>query len=127
MKYGEAFPSKYLSAADLGGREVKLVIARYEIEEIGRDKQEKPVIYFTKAKKGMVLNKTNAKQIAHAYGDEMDAWEDKEIILFSMMVQFADDLVEAIRVKIPKSAVAPKAAPQTHDELSPPLDDDIPF
>lgn len=130
MKISNAFPSKYLSAGDLNGREIKLVIGRIEIEKIGRDNDEKPVIYFTKARKGLVLNKTNAKVIAGAYGDDTDQWEDREIILFSMMVQFGDEMVDSIRVKIPKAAVAPKPAPQSHDELDPPpadLNDEIPF
>lgn len=127
MKITEAFPSKYLSAADLHDREVKLVIARIEMEKIGRENDEKPVIYFTKAKKGLVCNKTNGKTIAAAYGDDTDQWEDREIVLFTMMVQFGDEMVDSIRVKIPKTASAPKPAPQTHDELNPPLDDDIPF
>ena len=128
MKITEAFPSKYLSAPDLHQRDVKVVIARIEMEKIGRENDEKPVLYFTKSKKGLVLNKTNGKTIAAAYGDDTDQWEDREIILFSMMVQFGDEMVDSIRVKIPKPAVQPKPAPQAHSELDPPpLDDDIPF
>ncbi len=93
------------------------------------DDDKKPVVYFTKARKGLVMNRTNAKVIAAAYGQDTDQWEDKEVILFPMMVQFRDDMVESIRVKIPKPAAAPKPAPQSHDELNPPdgMDDDIPF
>ncbi len=128
MKVGELYPSKYLKAADLQDREIKMVIARIELEVIGDD-DKKPVVYFTKARKGLVMNRTNAKVIAAAYGQDTDQWEDKEVILFPMMVQFRDDMVESIRVKIPKPAAAPKPAPQSHDELNPPdgMDDDIPF
>jgi hypothetical protein len=128
MKITEAFPSKYLSAPDLHNRDVKVVIARIEMEKIGRENDEKPVLYFTKSKKGLVLNKTNGKTIAAAYGDDTDQWEDREIILFSMMVQFGDEMVDSIRVKIPKPAPAAKPVQQTHSEVDPPpLDDDIPF
>ncbi len=129
MKISAAYPSKYLKAADLQDREHKMVVAKVELEPIGDD-DHKPVVYFTKAKKGLVCNKTNAKAIAAAYGDDTDEWTGKEIVLFPMMVQFRDDMVESIRVKIPKAAVAPKPTPQTHDELDPPprdLDDEIPF
>ena len=136
MKLSEAFPSKYLSAPDIGDREIRLVIGRIEIEKIGRDNDEKPVVYFTKAKKGLVLNKTNGKMIAGAYGEEMDQWEDKEVILFTMMVQFGDEMVDSIRVKIPKMAAPAKPAPTRAvaaqpdpmpDNYDPADDDEIPF
>lgn len=133
MKISAAFPSKYLKAADLNDREIKLVMLTVELEAIGDD-DKKPVVYFTKAKKGLVLNKTNSKAIAAAYGDDTDEWAGKEIILFPMMVQFRDEMVESIRVKLPKAAAAaPKAAAPTaqHTEIDPPLtdemNDDIPF
>lgn len=128
MKVDALFPSKYLKAADLNDREVKLVILTVELEAIGDD-DKKPVVYFTKAKKGLVCNKTNAKVIAGAYGNDTDEWPGKEIVLFPMMVQFQSDMVESIRVKIPKAAPAPKSAPQTHDELDPPphADEEVPF
>lgn len=131
MDIDAAFPSKYLKAADLQGRNVTLVIERVEVEEIGfgRDKDHKPVLYFEKAKKGLVLNVTNKNKIKEAYGKDTDEWTGKPLVLFSAMVDFAGDTVESIRVKAPTPAKAPKPAPQSHDEMNPPdqLDDDIPF
>jgi hypothetical protein len=109
MNIDQAFPSKYLSSEDLEGREIRVTIARVEIEEVGRDRDKKPILYFTKAKKGMVLNKTNAKMIKAAYGNNTDEWEDREIIIFSMKVQFGDEIVDGIRVKIPTQRAAPPA------------------
>ncbi len=131
MKISAAFPSKYLKAADLQDREIKLVIAKVELEAIGDD-DRKPAVYFTKAKKALICNKTNAKAIAAAYGDDTDDWTGKQIILFPMMVQFRDEMVESIRVKIPKPVAAPQVpVQQHHTELDPPpfddLVDDIPF
>lgn len=123
MKMSQAFPSKYLKAADLQDRNVKLVMNRVELEDVGGD-DRKPVLYFEKAVKGLVLNKTNAKVIVSAYGDNTDGWEGKELILFPAMVDFRGDQVEAIRVKIPKNNAPP---PPVHDEVSGHLDDDIPF
>ena len=132
MKISAAFPSKYIKAADLNDKPMTLIIGRVDLEKVGMgDTDPKPVVYFTKAKKGMVLNKTNSKVISMAYGDDTDDWEGKTVTLFPAMVDFAGDTVEAIRVRIPKPAVAPKPAPQSHDELDPPhhgdMDDDIPF
>ena len=95
------------------------------------DDGEKPVLYFTKAKKGLVLNKTNSKVIIQAYGDDTDGWEGQPLILFPAMVDMRGDTVEAIRVRAPKPAAAATrvAAPIKHDGLNPldPMDDEIPF
>ena len=127
MKVTEAFPSKYLSSEDLQGREIRLVIARVDMEEVGRDREKKPILYFTKAKKGMVLNKTNAKMISAAYGDETDQWEDREIIIFSMKVQFGDEIVDGIRVRIPKATAAPKKPAPAPAQEDPMPDQTAPF
>ena len=127
------FPSKYLKAADLEDREHKLVMLHIHKETVGDD--DKPVLYFTKAKKGVVLNKTNAKAIASAYGYDTDNWPGKEVILYPAMVQFRDEMVESIRIKVPKAAPKPKPAPKSQEELEPAqsenpgndMDDEIPF
>ena len=119
MDIDQAFPSKYLSSDDLDGREVRLTIARVEVEEVGRNKDRKPILYFTKAKKGMVLNKTNAKTIAAAYGKNTDQWEDREIVIFSMKVQFGDEIVDGIRVRIPTLRAAKPPIPNP-GQIGPP-------
>ena len=130
MKISAAYPSKYLKAADLQDKHVNLIMKMVELENLGDGEEKKPVLYFTNARKGLCLNKTNARVIAAAYGDNTDDWENKPIIIFSTIVDFRGDQVEAIRVKIPKAAAAPKPAPRTHDELDPPQTsefEDIPF
>ena len=99
MKIGEAFPSKYLKAADLQGRDVPVRIARVDMEDIG-DEDHKPVVYFEGKARGLVLNKTNANTIATMYGDDTDAWAGKTITLITAQVDFQGKSVEAIRVKI---------------------------
>jgi hypothetical protein len=99
MKMSEEFPSKYLKAADLGGREVKVIMANVEREKIGDD--TKPVLYFKGKEKGVVLNKTNGNTIADAYGDESEDWFDQPLILFSVMVDFQGKVGPAIRCRVP--------------------------
>ena len=136
MKIGNCFPSKYLKAADLQDKPIKLIMSRVELETIGQgDDDKKPVLYFTKAKKGLCLNKTNSKVIATAYGDDTDLWDGQEIVLFPAMVDFRGDTVEAIRVRVPKPAAASKPLPppreEEHSEINPPphddMSDEIPF
>ena len=102
----EAFPSSFLRAADLNNRTVKVAINKVIFEEIGKDKDKKPVMYFNGVKKGLVLNKTNAVTIAAMHGDQMEAWTGKEIEIFSMMVPFQGQNVAAIRVRAATEAVA---------------------
>jgi hypothetical protein len=125
MKIMGAFPSKYLSAADLQDKPHTLVMQRVELETIAGD-EKKPVLYFSKSKKGLVLNKTNSKQIMAAYGDDTDEWEGKPLVLYPAMVDFKGDTVEAIRVRVPKPAPNPKPAPPP-DEMPDDFGDEVPF
>ncbi len=129
MKISNAFPSEYLRAADLQGRNVKVTMDRVEMAELGND--HKPILFFKGKDKGLVLNKTNANNIAVVYGDDTDEWEGKELILFEAMVDFQGKTMAAIRVRPPSvrdRQPSRSAAPQpSHSEIDPPLNDDIPF
>ena len=122
MKVSDAFPSKYLSAADLGGNNIRVVMQNVEMEKIGDD--NKPVLYFRGKTKGLALNKTNSKAIAEVYGDETDDWNGGELILFPVMTDFQGKPVEAIRVRAPQ----PKDnKPVAKPALEPAGGDDVPF
>jgi hypothetical protein len=148
MELSEAFPSNFLQATDLKNRNITVTIARYDREEIGRDKRIKPILYFHGARKGLVLNKTNARAIANSYGTNLDKWIGRQIILYPRMVDFGGEEVLAIRVRIPQAGASlqrtaapppPPAVeePDQFDELNPPpidsigkadeMDDEIPF
>jgi hypothetical protein len=111
MRISAAFPSTYLKAADLQGRTVPVAIDRVELEEIGGE--HKPILYFQGKEKGLVLNKTNANNIAAVYGDDTDDWIGGGIQLFPTMVDFQGRSVEAIRVRVAprKAASAPQPKP----------------
>ena len=107
MKIFDAFPSKYLKAADLGGSEIRAIMKHVMMEEIKDPKDPEdakvvPVLYFRSVPKGLVVNKTIAKVIAMGYGQETDEWRDKPIILFTAMVDAFGDTMEAIRAKLPR-------------------------
>ncbi len=106
----EAFPSNWLKAADLNNRTIKVKIDKVVFEEIGQNKDKKPVMYFEKVQKGLVLNKTNATTIGATHGEIMEAWTGKEIELFSMMVPFQGQNVPAIRVRAVAEAVVAEPA-----------------
>lgn len=101
------FPSKYLKAGDLQGREVTVVIdaiePRHELVGAGNRKDTKPLLWLRapggrKIDKGMICNKTNGKRIAALYGPEVKKWIGQAIILRAEP-EPKSDTGEAIRVK----------------------------
>ncbi len=122
MRISSAFPSEFLKAADLDGRNVKVIMDRVEMRDIGGD--HKPILFFQGKEKGMVLNKTNANNIAGVYGDDTDNWSGKELVLFEAMVDFQGKTVAAIRVRKPQAKDKLRVAASN---VATGPDDDIPF
>lgn len=110
MKISEEFPSQFLKAGDLHGRDVRVIMARVERETIGQD--TKPVLYFKGKDKGLVLNKTNAGTIGDFYGDDTEDWYDQPLILFPVKTDFQGKTVDAIRCRIPTAKDNRQIAPE---------------
>lgn len=128
MRIGDAFPGTHLKASDLQGREVAVIMERVEVEEIGRERDRKPVLYFRGKEKGLVLNKTNANVIAKMYGDETGQWAGKAITIYETEVEFGGDMVACIRVRtkppvMPASSL-PSPPPPPSNDIDP---DEVPF
>lgn len=120
MKLNDAYPSKYLTAEDLGDKLVTATIEEVDLEEIGMgaDKSKKLVIAFTGKKKRFVVNKTNANTIAKVLGsDDTDDWIGQRIALRAMEVEFQGSMVMSIRVSI-KKPVSQQAAEATKEPVS---------
>lgn len=127
MNIDSAFPSKYMKAADLPEETVvPFVIEEIKTEEIGKEKQIKPVIYFKDQDKGFVANKTNCNTIAKVLGSrDTDDWTGKTIRLYRTEVQFGDEMVESIRVSLKAGkggTASPAPAPKEESD-----NDEIPF
>ena len=106
--------SKYLNANDLT-QEKTFRIKSVTAETVGRGnaQEQKPVLWFTNHKKGLVLNITNNRTLRAAYGDNMEVWAGKIIVIFPTMADFGGKTVPALRVRIPppKQAVAGNGQP----------------
>lgn len=106
MKMKEMFPGGggMWKAADLDGEAITLTIESIEMAKLGKedDADVKPLMHFQGEPKGLVLNKTNAKLIAHAYGEDTDEWIGKPLELFPTIVEFQGRDVAAIRVRVPR-------------------------
>jgi len=140
MKTSIAFPSNYLKAEDLNGKEVTVTIDNVELVELGqgRDKESKLLITFVGKTKGLLVNKTNARTIEKLYGDETDEWIGKRIIIGPKEVEFGAEMVWAIRVSLKapgkpaaapaKSAPKPEPGPAAEQEGRVPYEDEsVPF
>ena len=85
MKRHEVFSSKYLKAADLGGKSsiVKISAVTYETLKSPEGKeQEKTVLTFAGTAKLLPLNMTNWDAVADVAGDDTDEWPNKRIELY---------------------------------------------
>jgi hypothetical protein len=68
----QLYPSRFLKAEDMNGEDVSYTIQGLELEEVGSDQEDKPVLYFKESDKGLILNKTNFKTIASICGQDSD-------------------------------------------------------
>ena len=137
MKLSEAFPSNFLKADDLDGKNVTVEIADVTFEEIGqgRDKESKIMLAFKGKEKKLICNKTNCNTIAKLVGsDDTDDWIGHRITLTTREVDFQGTPTLAIRVSLQKpsaQAAAPKKeekpAPSDNDGADEPSDEDIGF
>lgn len=120
MDINEAFPSKYLKASDLQGRQPTVTISHVVMEEVGKDKDRRPCLYFVGKEKGIVLNKTNAANITNAYTSNTDAWVNRSVTLFTVWTDFQGQSVEAIRVRPITQQQPAQQAPAPQPQFAPP-------
>jgi hypothetical protein len=119
MNINQVFPRKYAIGQDIDGKQPTLAIRAVTLEQMGESHEKKPVIWFTGAKKGVVLNKTMARAIAELYGPETDSWTGKYVTLYADLVKaFGEDHL-AIRVKAPAAHKLPGyAMPANHTPIA---------
>ncbi len=117
MHYKNLFPSDYLGAHDLRGRDVDLTIRAVVKEEIKTEKgpEMRACVYFEEVQaktppgekeKRLVLNRTNGKTIAKMHGPEVEGWTGKRITLFPTTVDAFGEIKDCIRIR--PSAPAPR-------------------
>lgn len=100
--YKLMYPSEYLQACDLAGKEPSVTIEKVVMEEVpdpqGK-KKLKPVMHFAGAKKRFPLPKTCAKFVAERYGNDTEQWVGKKVTLFATTCTAFGNTVECIRFK----------------------------
>lgn len=108
VNINSAFPSKYLSANDIGDEPALATMTGISTVTM-QDGEHKMALHFAGYDRPLVLNKTNAKNIAAFAGPETDDWVGRQVVLMTALVDFQGQSVEAIRVRAPKNK-APQAA-----------------
>ena len=103
MNIEDAFPGRYMKAADLNGQSCTEVIDTVVMEPVEGD--DKPVLRMRGKKQGLILNKTNAGTLRDALGRQTSDWSGHMIELFPDNVPYQGKIVPAIRVRVP--ALAP--------------------
>jgi len=117
--FDDIYGSKYLSVADLKDSEPRFKIGKVEVAEL-REKNGtaklKYVMLFDGVEKGLVINKTNAKKLADAYGKQPSKWIGQIVQLYSEDTSYG----KGVRVRPLRKPTAPA-------EPDPVLNDAIPF
>jgi hypothetical protein len=96
------------------GAEVIVTIKTVDDERVGREKELRPVLYFTDDTKPLILNKTNWVTLRKAFGPAKN-WEGQQIVLFAKLVEYGGDTTLGTRVRIPKKK--PPTAEDLNDEI----------
>lgn len=99
--------NEYLKAEDIGSEMWTVTIFSADVKTWDNG-DRKVVLEFNELEnKSLPLNVTNSRAIADIYGGDTDNWLGKEIMLFTMPVDYQGKMVQAIRIRAPQKASAP--------------------
>jgi hypothetical protein len=102
MQFSLLYPSKYVKAEDLGGKEITKTIKAVRLEELeGVDGQKKTkvIVYFSDSAKMWVMPRTCGEALRVMFGKDTDQWVGKRVTLFSKKVDSFGEEVDAVRVR----------------------------
>ncbi len=125
----QAFTSKWLKVSDLNGKTPTVTIAAVVMEavrQIDGSNQDKPIVSFKGVVKRLILNRTQAGQLASSLGsNRFHDWVGKQVQLYAATA-FNGAATLGIRNAPAQSAPAP-AATVADEDFADFDDDDIPF
>ena len=91
-----------MKAADLDKeRKFRIKSATDEVVGMGDDKEHRLVLWFTNDERGLILNRTNIRTLRETFGDVVDSWVGKIIVIYPTSVDFRGKQMPALRVRIP--------------------------
>ena len=115
MRSSDVFPSKFLKSSDVKTKPRIATISGLDFEDVGQNKERKPVLSFENGVKPMVINRTNFETLEEAFGDS-DSWPGHKVKIFCAPTSYQGKRVDGLRVE----AIVPKPA------LKDDLNDEIP-
>jgi len=120
MKISTLFPRKFANGDDLAGKTPTLAISRITLEQVhtqpGAPADNKYIIWFTGAQKGVILTPALGRQIAEILGDETLDWCGHKIQLYTLPMTVAGQARQAIRARrAPNGETPPPAGLQDTD------------
>jgi hypothetical protein len=108
----EAFPSRWLQAADFPRPAVLEIVETNQETVRGNDGRntKKPAIYFRHQRKGLIVNATNFDAICKITGQyDSDDWIGHSIELYATTTEMGGKTMPCVRVRAPsKGSTAPK-------------------
>lgn len=128
------YPSEYLKAADLRGREITVTLDHAEWEALamaGRSKKDNKVVFHVRNAAGTkllgkrwVVGKTVLRQIADALGSKnVEDWNGKKVTVYPTTCRGKEGkTVECIRVKLRTSRDVEDPTPEMMAEPEPRVD-----
>ena len=123
----DVFGGTTLKSSDIKGKNPTVTIDRAEPKSFkDKDGSEKTklIVSFVGAKKSLVCNVTNARRIAHLYGDDYGTWAGKKVKLQVDMVDFGGQVMDGIRVYPPGDKIETGRQKPPMDDME---GDSIPF
>jgi hypothetical protein len=110
MKLTEMFPKRFATGEDLQGKAVTLTVQGVNSEKMHPQRNapevDRWVLYFKETKKGVILSRTLAYQIAGILGsDDTEQWIGKRIMLYPQPMNVAGKQVVAIRARAAKNGI----------------------
>lgn len=100
--YRCGFATNFIAAVEFGTKEPTLKIESVQLEELADEKgvnKTRWVVRFQGAKRGWVLNLTNAQLLAALWGRDTDGWVGHAVTLGAEQVRLGKDMVPGIRVR----------------------------
>jgi hypothetical protein len=102
VKASEIYGARYMTAEDFKGRKVTTVIEAVVEVQFGRSRNNREVkccLQCQDLPRLLVLNHTNCAVLVENWGDEMDDWEGKPIVIDTHKVPLDGKMVDGIRIR----------------------------
>lgn len=108
---------QYLEGDMLQGKTQTMTIKGFGFELVAseRGEENKCVLSFNETDKSMILNKTNAKELAKLFGPETDEWVGKRVQLYTERVKAFGKVHNALRLREQVQNTVTKRAKETSE------------